>query len=93
MQSDRKTDVVAQCRDQVFEAAPEIIQALIAEAKRGSCPHAKFLFDFAEAIPPREKKDKDEERHGPSLAEVLLERLDLMEPLDAAGPSEAEAHM
>lgn len=59
----------------VLEHAPEITQALIDQAIEGSCQHAKFLFDFA--FPPEPKRqDEEEELPGPSLAEILLARLE-----------------
>lgn len=83
MQSDKNKKTMAQCYEAIFNAAPDIVDALIGQAKSGSCPHAKFLFDLVEAIPAREKKEKDDDLPGPSLAEMLLERLQLVEGQDA----------
>jgi hypothetical protein len=64
-----------QCRQTIVEHLPAITQALIDEAEGGSCPHAKFLFDVVNAIPTKAKVDDDDDIPGPSLAEILLERL------------------
>ena len=71
------------CREKVLTAAPAIVDALIAKAAEGSYQHAKFLFDFANTAPVRQKDDEDD-IPGPSLAEILIERLKIIEAEDAA---------
>src|SRR4051812_31171345 len=62
---------------QIREAMPAVIGAFIAEAKRGSCQHAKFLMEFAVEEPAEvkgpagETTDPEEE----SLASILLREL------------------
>jgi hypothetical protein len=82
--------VLSDCRKKIIEAAPEIADALIAQAKSGSCPHAKFLFDFADAIPEK-PKDDDDDLPGPSLAEILLERLQIVEEEESGTNPEGAA--
>ena len=79
--------VMAECCDNVLDAVPEIVEALITAAKSGSCVHAKFLFDLAGAIPKVRKEEDDEDVvPGPSLAEILMERLHLEPPAADALP-------
>lgn len=55
---------------QIRAAVPDIVQAMIDQAKEGSCPHAKFIFEVggvALAAPPDEQPQ--------SLLALLLERL------------------
>ncbi len=55
----------------IEQALPEIVDALIAEAKQGSYQHARFLFEFAGLggfpRPPAEEEE--------SLAALLLREL------------------
>ncbi len=53
-----------------------IVDAVITKALEGSYQHAKFLFDYA-GLSHQPTPDDD----GPSLAQVLLERLGLYEEL------------
>ncbi|MGH9523535.1 MAG: hypothetical protein ACRD3E_13495 [Terriglobales bacterium] len=71
-------DVVRQCQQMVVENAPEITAALIKKALEGSQQHAKYLFDFAFEAAPKQADD-DDDIPGPSLAEILLERLRQLE--------------
>ena len=82
-------EVFGQCRERALQATPEIVDALIKQAKGGSYQHAKFLFEFVQAEAPREKEDDD--LPGPSLAEILLERLQLIDPEDPDAPPHAES--
>lgn len=70
----KDSEVRSRCRQMVAANAPEITQKLIEKALEGSHQHAKFLFDFAFAEAAKGKDDEDE-LPGPSLAEILLERL------------------
>jgi hypothetical protein len=61
-------------RKRVAEALPEIVERFIAEAKRGSVPHAKALanlggLDKGDVVP------KVKKRRGKSLAGILLDEL------------------
>ena len=71
-------EIAQQCREMVLESAPEITEALIKKAMEGSQQHAKFLFDFAFDAAPKDADDEDD-LGGPSLAEILLERLRQLE--------------
>lgn len=57
----------------VEQAAPDIVEALIEQAKQGSYLHAKFLFDFAGLSPPPIETGED------SLASRLLRVLEIEE--------------
>jgi len=59
-------------------AVPEIIHAFLEQAKRASCAHARFVFDFAGIA--ELKSAGRETPEGPSLAEILTKRLGLREP-------------
>ena len=83
-----KAEVARQGEQLVIEAYPDILDALIAKAKEGSYQHAKLLFDLVDAAPSKPKDDADD-LPGPSLAEILIERLQLMEeeePGSGLGP-------
>ena len=58
----------------IREDVDEIIEALLLKAKRGSYLHAKFLFDYAGL---GSASDEARAAHEQSLAELLLEKLDL----------------
>lgn len=73
-QSRKQSDVVPLCQELVAKNALEITQALIEKALEGSYQHAKFLFDMAFSAAQKAAKGEDE-LPGPSLAEILLERL------------------
>lgn len=85
-----RAQVLQTCRDRVLKAAPDIIDALIAQATKGSCAHAKFLFDLLETAPAKHKDDEDD-LPGPSLAQILLERLQLLEEESASPVTESGA--
>jgi hypothetical protein len=80
-------EVQRECRERVWRAAPRIMDALIEQAGKGSCQHAKFLFDFAFAAAAQLSEPEEEDLAGPSLAEILLERLDAL--MKEAPPDEA----
>ena len=63
------------CRQNVIEHLPAITKAMIVQAEDGSCQHAKFLFDFVNVNPTTAKDADEDDIPGPSLAEILLERL------------------
>jgi hypothetical protein len=77
-----KAEVFRQREQKILEAHPEIIDALIEQAKKGSYQHAKFLFDLVDTTPA--KQAEEESLPGPSLAEILLERLQIIEAENAA---------
>lgn len=89
--SNEKNEVFRQGQQRVLDAYPEIIDALVAEAKEGSCQHAKFLFDLVQAAPEKKRDQEDDDNPGPSLAEILLERLQTLEEEDAAARLSAES--
>jgi len=60
----------------VDQAMPDIVKALIAQAKQGSHQHARFLFEFAGIGSfPRPQAEGEE-----SLAALLFRELQLEEP-------------
>ena len=83
--------VLDDCRKKVLVAAPAILDSLITKATEGSYQHAKFLFDLLEpAASKRAAKDDDvDDLPGPSLAEMLIERLQLVETQDANDSAKA----
>ncbi len=92
MSSDHRhaADILRACREGVLKAAPDITDALIAKAREGSYQHAKFLFDLVTAALPK-PKDEDDDLPGPSLAEILLERLQLLDPEESASGNTPES--
>jgi hypothetical protein len=63
-------------RMQIREAMPDIIDAFIAEAKGGSCQHAKFLMEFAMEEPAEQRAAETEaDPEEESLASILLREL------------------
>lgn len=74
-----KAEVFRQGEQKILQAHPKIVDALIEQARKGSYQHAKFLFDLVDAVPTR-PKDDDGEVPGPSLAEIVMERLQLVDP-------------
>jgi hypothetical protein len=70
--STRTEDACADAVERVLEAVPEILDAMIEKAKGGSQQHAKFLFDWAKLDPTF---TSEEEESGPSLAQMLLDKL------------------
>ena len=85
-------EVLRDCRTRVLTAAPEIMTALILKATEGSYQHAKFLFDLLDA--PAPQASGEEMVPGPSLAEILMERLQLVDmgEEDDAGRMPVEGH-
>jgi hypothetical protein len=74
--------VMKECRQTIIEHLPVITKVMIGQAEEGSCQHAKFLFDLVDTAPA--KPAEEESLPGPSLAETLLERLQIVEAQDAA---------
>ncbi|MGH9580762.1 MAG: hypothetical protein ACRD2R_07205 [Terriglobales bacterium] len=72
---------VRQAADAIVNALPSMVEAVIAQACEGSHVHARFLCEFAglsaAAMPAAGEAAE------PSLAQLLLERLDLQEPTPA----------
>jgi len=70
----------------VFRDLGEIVGALIGKAKAGSHLHAKLLFDFAgisaASLPPEAEAER------PSLARLLMEKLDQMAEETASAEDE-----
>ncbi len=58
----------------ILAAKNEIVAGLIAQAKRGSYLHAKFLFDFA-GLNPAAEAEADACAREASLARILLDQL------------------
>ena len=54
------------------EAMPTIITAIVEQAKKGSCAHAKFLMEFVNESPATVDEEEEEE----SLAALLLKELE-----------------
>jgi hypothetical protein len=79
----RIDEVRQQNNNRILDAYPEIIDAIIEQAKNGSYLHAKFLFEQLET-PAVTKSDDDDSHSGPSLAEILLSRLTILEAEDEA---------
>jgi hypothetical protein len=75
--SNRDAAAIRSGQEKVLAAAPEIFDALIAQAIKGSYQHAKFLFDLLDFAPDESLAEDD--IPGPSLAEILLDRLQLMQ--------------
>ena len=72
--------------DLAVDAYPTIIEALVKQAEQGSCPHAKLVFELLEPRPQR-NSDDEEEPDRPSLAEYLIEQLQLEPPPDGSTES------
>jgi hypothetical protein len=66
--------------DTALSAYREIVDALVKQAKGGSCPHAKLVFELLERKMAKAAVEDDEEEEGPSLADIVLERLQLVAP-------------
>ena len=70
----------------VFSGLGEIMTALIGKAKSGSHLHAKLLFEFAgisaASLPPEAGAER------PSLAQMLIQKLDQMAEESASGEEE-----
>ena len=71
---------IADIRRQGLETAlagyGEIVEALVKQAQQGSCPHAKLVFELLER--KLAKASDDEEEEIPSLADYLVERLQIV---------------
>jgi hypothetical protein len=59
----------------IREDKDQIVEAMLAEARQGSYLHAKFLFEFAGIS---SADDEGNAAHQQSLAELLLEKLELV---------------
>jgi hypothetical protein len=92
-QSATLASTLKECRQTVIDHLPAITQAMIDQAKDGSCQHAKFLFDLVNAIPAKATDDDDDDIPGPSLAEILLERLAALEEEEDSGTLPENAAM
>src|SRR4051794_37702332 len=62
-------------RAQIDQAMPDIIAAIVREAKAGSCQHAKFLMEFAVEVPGHESPMAPVDPEEESLASILLREL------------------
>ena len=97
MSNDAQSDALRRGREQVFVDWPEIVRTLCEQAKKGSYQHAKFLYDFAFTAPAKrvahDKDQEDEELPGPSLADLVMERLNefLVTEADAPPTMDADA--
>jgi hypothetical protein len=60
-------------RSTVRKELPKVLVSLLDEAQKGSCQHAKLLFEFADAsgLP-----DVKEQQKSQTLTELLLEKLE-----------------
>ncbi len=71
--------------DIVLDAYPKIVGALVKQAEGGSCPHAKLVFELLDPATKRGAVTPDEEEPPrQSLAEYLIEQLQLEPPPDSA---------
>jgi hypothetical protein len=88
----KQTDILHSARQRVWADWPEIVGALTEQAKQGSCTHAKFLYEFAFTTDAK-CASEEEELPGPSLAEILIEKLNevLQEPEPADEALEPDA--
>ena len=81
---------IADIRRQGLETAlagyGEIVEALVKQAQQGSCPHAKLVFELLER--KLAKASDDEEEEIPSLADYLVERLQIVGRPDRANTTE-----
>lgn len=73
----------------VIAAYPDIVNALIEQAKSGSCPHAKLVFELMDPPVKRAAAREDDEEEPPSLVEYLIEQLQLKPPPDHPGAAPA----
>lgn len=74
-------DLGATLGQTIRSAAPDIVNALIEQAKAGNCTPAKFLFDFAGLASAAAPDPQAEE----SLAARLLRELDACKSAPGAG--------
>lgn len=76
----RISDARKSGREQVIAAYDDIVEKLVEQAKEASVPHAKLCFELLDA---RTRKTEDEEEEdSTSLAEYLIEQLQLEPPPD-----------
>lgn len=75
---DNSAERVARAREEVVRAVPEIIHAFLEQARQASCPHARFVFDFAGIAGLKGAGAENPE--GPSFAELVTTGLGLREP-------------
>ena len=73
-------------KNQVGNDAPKIVTSLIDAAAKGSCGHAKYLFEMIGLYPAAAFEQEDLEED--SLAKTLLRRLGLPEDLKSEGASQ-----
>jgi len=66
-------DACADAVERVLRAVPDILDAMIEKARKGSQQHAKFLFEWAKLEP--NFVEEEEQRSRPSLAQILLDKL------------------
>ena len=82
----RIADIWRQGLDTALDAYPKIVAALVEQAIDGSCPHAKLVFELLDRkLSKAGEEEVDDET--PSLAEYLLERLQIAPP-DGADTTE-----
>src|SRR5690349_635416 len=81
----RISDAKKSGREQVLAAYDEIVEKLVEQAKQASVPHAKLCFELLDAR-SRKTADDDEDEDCTSLAEYILEQLQL-EPLPEDHPN------
>ena len=69
---------IAAAVEEIFQAMPQIVGAVIAKAKEGRYLHANFLFSFAAADDrgPEDDGDDDEQGDGGNMVDFLMKRLD-----------------
>ncbi len=73
---------VRQAADAIIRALPQIVNAVITQASKGSYMHARFLCEFAGLSAAALSNDGGDGQ--PSLACLLLERLELEPPAPTA---------
>ena len=78
----RIADIRHKGLETALNAYGEIVDALVRQAKEGSCPHAKLVFELLDR--KLSKVVDDEEEEAPSLAEYLLEQLQALELPDGS---------
>lgn len=62
----------------MLAAYPDIVDKLVEQAKQASVPHAKLCFELLDAR--ARKSDDEDEEDGTTLAEYLIEQLQLTPP-------------
>lgn len=76
--------------DVALDAYPTIVEALVKQAEQGSVPHAKLVFELLEFCSASKRQEDEEEPSGPSLAEYLIEQLQLQPPPEGAPGTTSE---